>query len=198
MNITRRVFVTSAIDNLDESGRCEFHGTAMTLTSHLSPGNLGENPPPLCLDNLDQTEIKIPSEFATVPYADEYAGDIKISASEHQVPRPRFDLETGAPEQAWLDHIYAVSIENEGVLQEKPVTYSGYFSHLQSPDDVRPCASIGLLPLFYEKASTMAMQKHAMTITMKATQFLNPGQVPVIVGDCPIYVQQKNMSIEIP
>ena len=61
MNITRRVFVTSAIDNLDESGRCEFHGTAMTLTSHLSPGNLGENPPPLCLDNLDQTEIKIPS-----------------------------------------------------------------------------------------------------------------------------------------
>ena len=36
----------------------------------------------------------------------------------------------------------------------------------------------------------MAMQKHAMHVVKKATEFVNPGQVPVIVGDCPLYAQQ--------
>ena len=35
------------------------------------------------------------------------------------------------------------------------------------------------------------MQKHAMLISTKATDFINSGQVPVIVGDCPLYAQQK-------
>ena len=34
------VFVTSAVDNLDESGRYEFHATAMTLTSHPIQDNM--------------------------------------------------------------------------------------------------------------------------------------------------------------
>jgi hypothetical protein len=54
-NIKRGMFVTSAVDNLDESGRCEFHGTAMTMTSHPTHDNMGEDPPPLRLDNLKNT-----------------------------------------------------------------------------------------------------------------------------------------------
>ncbi len=37
----------------------------------------------------------------------------------------------------------------------------------------------------------MAMQKHAMLVVKKAIDFLNPGQIPVIVGDCPLYAQHK-------
>ena len=33
------------------------------------------------------------------------------------------------------------------------------------------------------------MQKHAMLV--KAIEFVNPGQVPVIEGDCPLCAQQK-------
>ena len=72
------------------------------------------------------------------------------------------------------------------------MTYSGFFSHSQSENDIRPTASVGVFPIFYEKASSMSMQKHAMLMTMKATEFVNPGQVPVIVGDLPIYIHQKN------
>ena len=40
-------------------------------------------------------------------------------------------------------------------------------------------------------ASTMVMQKHAMIVIKKAIEFVNPGQVPVMEGDCPLYAQQK-------
>jgi len=37
----------------------------------------------------------------------------------------------------------------------------------------------------------MSAQKHAMLTTKKATAYANPGQIPVIVGDCPLYAHQK-------
>ena len=48
-----------------------------------------------------------------------------------------------------------------------------------------------MFPIFYDTASTKAMQKHAMFVIKKAIEFVNPGQVPVIEGDCPLYAQQK-------
>ena len=40
----------------------------------------------------------------------------------------------------------------------------------------------------------MAMQKHSMIVVKKAIEFVNPGQVPVIEGDCPLYAQQKEFQ----
>ncbi|KAL8625684.1 hypothetical protein ACOMHN_043959 [Nucella lapillus] len=65
----------------------------------------------------------------------------------------------------------------------------------QRDEDVRPRATVGVFPTFLEKASSMSMQKHAMQVVMKATEFVNPGQIPVIVGDCPLYVQQKKCQM---
>ena len=56
-NAKRNVFVTSAVDNTDESGRFALHGTAITLTSHATHDNIGEDPPPLNLDVLKVTTI---------------------------------------------------------------------------------------------------------------------------------------------
>ena len=47
------------------------------------------------------------------------------------------------------------------------------------------------LPLFYEKAATAAMIKHSMNVNRQATQFLNPGQVPVLAMDAPLYALAK-------
>ena len=77
------------------------------------------------------------------------------------------------------------------------MTYSGFFSHLQYAEDVRPRATVGIFPIFYEKASSMAMLKHAMLVAKKATDFINPGPVPVIVGDSPLCPAEK-MSVEVP
>ena len=88
--------------------------------------------------------------------------------------------------------------EEGGELQEMPVTYSGVFSYGQRAEDIRPRATDGIFPVFYEKASSMPMQKHVMLISKKATDFINLGQVPVIVGDCPLYIQQKKCQWKFP
>ena len=79
-----------------------------------------------------------------------------------------------------------------------PVTDSGFFSHGQRAEDVRPRARVGIFPVLYETASSMSMQKHVMLISKKATDFINPGQVPVIVGDCPLYLQQEQCQWKFP
>ena len=44
---------------------------------------------------------------------------------------------------------------------------------------------------FYERASTPAIIKYGMDILKKATQFLNPGQIPVILLDAPLFAVAK-------
>ena len=199
-NAMRGVFVTSAVDNLDESGRYEFHGTAMTLTSHPTQDNMGEDPPPLDYNVPEGTSVELPADFEFVPYLDECAGDITLSPSGIGTIQPSFpdDYINGVNDEAWLKHVHKVLVEKQGGLQDIPVTYSGFFSHCQGSNNVRPRATVGVFPVFYEKAASMAMQKHAMLMSKKATSFVNPGQIPVIVGDCPLYAIQKKCQWRYP
>ena len=48
-----------------------------------------------------------------------------------------------------------------------------------------------LLPLFFEKAATIPMVRHGMTIMRKATEKLNPGQIPVMAVDQPLFALSK-------
>ena len=47
--------------------------------------------------------------------------------------------------------LYTVEFEEGGELQEMPVAYSGFFSYGQRAEDVRPRATVGIFPVFYEK-----------------------------------------------
>ena len=151
------------------------------------------DPPPLSLDASEAATVQLPSDFASVPYIDEYAGDITLSSIPNGTARPTFAeiIRSGVRDEAWLNHLYKVMTENNGVLQSTPVTYSGFLFHNQCEEDVRPRATVGVFPIFCDTASAMAMQKHAMLVIKKAIEFVNPGQVTVIEGDCPLYAQQK-------
>ena len=135
-----------------------------------------------------------------MPYIYEYAGDITLSSNPNGTARPTFaeNIRSGVPDEAWLNHLYKVLTEKDGVLRSTPLTYSGFLSHNQREEDVRPRATVGVFPIFCDTASTMAMQKHAMFVTKKAIEFVNPGQVPVIEGDCPLYAQRKKCQLAYP
>jgi len=49
----------------------------------------------------------------------------------------------------------------------------------------------GLLPLFYGKASSLAMVKHGMEMQRKETAYLNPGQIPITAFDQPLLAVAK-------
>ena len=57
-----------------------------------------------------------------------------------------------------------------------------------------PRAKIALLPFFHENANSVAMIKHAMTVTKKAIAYLNPNQTPVITMDQPLYSLAKHIQ----
>ena len=116
---------------------------------------MGEDPPPLSLDVPEETTIQLPDDCAVVPYIDEYAGDITLSSLDVRSVRPTFadNFRAGTPEEAWLKHLYIVVFQEGGELQEMPVIYSGVFSYVQRAEEVRPRATVGIFPVFYEKAS---------------------------------------------
>ena len=48
-------------------------------------------------------------------------------------------------------------------------------------------ALISMLPLYHDQAKSVAMIRHFMNIVKAAVEVLNPGQVPVLACDQPLY-----------
>ena len=51
-----------------------------------------------------------------------------------------------------------------------------------------------ILPLFHEKAATMAMVKHAMHVLSTIVEYCNPGHIPIMACDLPIYAIAKQIQ----
>ncbi len=51
-----------------------------------------------------------------------------------------------------------------------------------------------LLPLFHEDSKSVAMLRHGMNIVMNAVSFLNPGKIPIITVDQPLYALCKQIQ----
>ena len=92
---------------------------------------MGEDPWPLSLDHTNEFCLQLPADFADVPYVDEFAGDINLPVAENREISQEVgvSLKTKYPEITWINHIYTVSIEKNGELQERLMTYSGFISH---------------------------------------------------------------------
>ena len=67
---------------------------------------------------------------------------------------------------------------------------------MNRPPSISPVIS-GLLPLFYEKASSLAMVKHGMEMQRQAMAHLNPGQIPVTPLDQPLFAIAKICSMDL-
>jgi hypothetical protein len=51
-----------------------------------------------------------------------------------------------------------------------------------------------MLPMFRDAAHSPAMICHTLTIIKTAVQFLNPGQIPVVIFDQPLYTLAKQIQ----
>jgi len=73
------------------------------------------------------------------------------------------------------------------------ISWSAYFAHLQFVVHHPPAIS-ALMPLLCDNAHSVAMVKHGMDATMKATALVNPAQIPVLTLDQPLYTIAKKMA----
>ena len=69
------------------------------------------------------------------------------------------------------------------------MTWSALHANLSQTQFVEavPLDISSVLPLFQEEAKSAAMIRHSMTIAKGSVNFLNPGQVPIIACNQPVY-----------
>ena len=92
-------------------------------------------------------------------------------------------------EWKWLD-MFMETLKKQALEKTDWISRSAYHASIQ--EAVIPPATINvLLPLFLESAHSVAMIKHSMMIVQAAVQHLNPGQVPILAVDQPLYAIAK-------
>lgn len=85
------------------------------------------------------------------------------------------------------------SVESE----DQMVSWAAYHATNQ-PDHMFLDGICTLLPLFSEDSKSAAMISHAMEVVKDAVQFLNPGQVPFVTLDQPLYAIAKKLQWDFP
>ena len=73
------------------------------------------------------------------------------------------------------------------------MSWTAYHAKFMGKPKLGP--SIGaLLPLFQEQAKSAAMLKHSLNIIKSAVESLNPGQIPVVAFDQPLFAVAKQIQ----
>ena len=79
---------------------------------------------------------------------------------------------------------------------DETISWTAHHASLQPPNAI-PESSVtltSLLPLFYDQAKSVAMIRHSMDVVKQAVEILNPGQVPIITVDQPLYTVAKQIQ----
>ena len=130
----------------------------------------------------------LPDNYTVVPAVTFNQDKIEVPKPPNEIDAVEGHLEGAqAQERCWLEHSIKL-IEKANMDEGDIIAWPAYHASLRHPsDDIQP-ALTQLLPLFNEKAATASMIKHGMDMLKKATQFLNPGQIPVIALDALLYM----------
>ena len=203
-NIRSGVFVIFDVDNFDSKNQGnfsqdEFHGTAISVTNHLSCENKGVQRPHIQLDFTDTSIPELPGAYTVVQPVEYLSNDLHVPCTPGLNTRPSHNLLHGSKikDESWMSHVATV-LKQDTLPEGEVITWSGYNSRLMSDESLKPNAVIGVLPLFPDKAATPSMMRHVMKLTMQGTEALNPGQTPVLGGDQPLYALAKQLQWSFP
>lgn len=109
---------------------------------------------------------------------------------------PNTQLPMIAEESNWLEcasnTVNNPSDNTEDTFQN--VSWAAYHSTNEQPSQSSTSLVSALLPLFPDEAKSAAMIKHALDVIKSSTNYLNPGQVPVVAMDQPLYALAKQIQ----
>ena len=188
------LFTTTGFDNLDHNpssttSHDSLHGTAISIIQHPTSNNHGADREQNVIDGSPQQERKVPfllTEFGNVKpvvmadedvFAPPIVGTIKMDYDDKEF----YTKET----EKW--------VENASVLCEK----DSITADEQPPTQFEP-AITSLMPMSHESAHSVPMVLHGMNIVNDAIQLVNPGQVPVIAMDQPLFALAKTIQWKCP
>ena len=189
--LQKGLFTTSAIDNIDHNSssntaKTSFHGTSISVFQHADtplehqPFTISHPPGSKCPQrkNLPDSYINIkptkggkpePAKLKDSPKNFPMGGGVLSEASE------------------WIRKLQT----EEGSLEDR-VTFSGFYSKQLSSKCNYSISQ--LLPLIPDSVNSPATVRHCTTIIKAITEKLNPGQIPVITADQPVYALGKQVQ----
>lgn len=203
--LKKSLFTTGCVDNIDHNtssrtSKDSFHGTAISLTQHPSIDAMGidrsTNP---ILINREGAKMKtlscLPESYAEVQPAFEEAKKDLFVPKHNDSSKPPSDLieSNMAVEHTWLRKVEQM-LDKEKLEEKAYISWSAHFASLQTAQVLRPPAITGLLPLFYENAHSIAMIQHSMKVVTEAVHYLNPGQIPILAMDQPLFAIAKQIQ----
>ena len=181
------------MDNLDHNPSSTtavdaFHGTGTSLFQFPTKADPGESRPPVEIPPSGMRQHSLPDSYAVVPAIALTATAVNVPALLSRPLQTCLD-EARAKEKRWVEHALTL-VEKVELTCGDALVWTAYHAGQHSSMDDLP-AVCALLPLFYEKAATPAMIKHGMDVQRRATEYLNPGQLPVTTFDQPLFALAK-------
>jgi hypothetical protein len=192
-SLRKGVFSVGALDNIDHNpssttATSSFHGTGISIFQCATDSNPGQSRPPITIPPTGCPTQSLPDSYAVVPPIELKTTSISVPARVLSETDNTLDRNK-AQESKWAEHSLKL-LDKENLTSEDKIAWSAFHSATQSASTDLPVVS-ALLPLFYEKAATPAMIKHGMDVLKKATEFLNPSQIPVVALDQPLFALAK-------
>ena len=170
-NLRQGIFTTAGVDNIDHNPSAttahdSFHGTAISLVQHPTTSSEGSDRGIPVIDETTESQRNI----AQLPEAAAYTN---VQPAFLQVKDP-------------------IVPPVVGNLKDY-LSWAGFHASRQPPSAHTP-AIISLLPMFVENAHSVAIILHAMNVIKSTVQHVNPGQVPVITLDQPLFAIAKQIQ----
>ena len=190
INLRKGLYTVGALDNIDHNpssttAQGSFHGTGISVFQFPTVSNPEQ---PLAI-NPEFIGTCSPEDYTTVPAISFQTNTLAVPVAESLANFQGYLNEAQKEESKWIEH--GIQLLAKSVIENKDfISWAAFHASLQ-PISVYSPSLISLLPLFYEKAATLSMVKHGMDIQIKITNHLNPGQIPVMTFDQPLFALAK-------
>ena len=93
-------------------------------------------------------------------------------------------------ELSWMKKVREVISNGSEIDKASNVSWAAFFASKEEQTK-KEVVSSQILPVFIEEAATPAMVKHCLTVILKAHEHTNPGEIPWVTADQPLYALLK-------
>ncbi|KAK6187414.1 hypothetical protein SNE40_005450 [Patella caerulea] len=207
--LRKGVFTTDQADNIDHnpssvSAKDSFHGTAHSLCQHPDESNSDQIRSDALQFEDDSSQTKqvqqLPAKYTCIPAAQALPKAVHVPVYYGPVRTPTETVnmkEDRKLEYMWLEHQMTLCQEETQLCATDNASWAAYHAS-RHEDSPTAQTNVSLLPFFREKSTSVAMISHIMNNNAAATQFLNPGQTPVLTMDQPLYAVAKQLQWRFP
>jgi hypothetical protein len=192
------LFTTAAVDNIDHNPSSNtahdaFHGTGISLFQNrenesdgiereraiLQPGTSNKRLPQLPESYTSLTPVTVRKKDPAVPIT---AGLLTSNSSSL--------LDAALEDEKKWQKTTQQLLRQEVQSIDDPIAWAAFHSSAQPPRNFDVTITT-LLPLFPDDSKSVAMIRHSMDVIKRAVEHVNPGQVPVITVDQPLFAIAK-------